>query len=137
MIVYSDGAARGNPGPAGAGFVVYDSGGRLLAKDSVYLGETTNNVAEYTAFIRALTRAADLSSGPLLAYSDSELMVRQLNGEYRVREPHLVPLYEQAKALLGRFASATVAHVPREKNREADRLSNEGIDRHFSSESSR
>ncbi|MDI6871840.1 MAG: ribonuclease HI family protein [Bacillota bacterium] len=131
IVIYSDGAARGNPGPAGIGYLIYDAEGRLLAQEAAYLGETTNNVAEYTALIRALERAAELSAGPVRVFSDSELLVRQLNGEYRVRQPHLVPLYEQARRLLARFVLASVNHVPREKNREADRLSNEGIDRHF------
>lgn len=130
IVVYTDGAARGNPGPAGIGYVIYDAEGNRLAEDAAYLGETTNNVAEYTALLRALARALELSSGPLQVYSDSELMVRQLNGEYRVKQPHLVPLHEEARKLLARFTLVRVTHVPREKNKEADRLSNEGIDRH-------
>jgi ribonuclease HI len=134
LVVYTDGAARGNPGPAGIGYVIYDGEGQLLAQGAEYLGETTNNVAEYTALLRALEKAIGLSGGALRLYSDSELMVRQLNGVYRVKQPHLIPLYETARSLLGRFALASVTHVPREKNKEADRLSNEGIDRHFAAE---
>lgn len=136
LVVHTDGAARGNPGPAGIGYVICDGEGKLLAQGAEYLGETTNNVAEYTALIRALKRALELSGGGTLRlYSDSELMVRQLNGEYRVRQPHLIPLYEEARTLLGRFALASVTHVRREQNKEADRLSNEGIDRHFAANS--
>lgn len=134
IVVYTDGAARGNPGPAGIGYVIYDREGAVLAQEAAYLGETTNNVAEYTALIRALERATGLSDGPVRVYSDSELMVRQLSGEYRVRQPHLLPLHDEAQRLLARFTRASVTHVPRAKNKEADRLSNEGIDRHFAAE---
>ncbi|HHW15638.1 MAG TPA: ribonuclease HI family protein [Firmicutes bacterium] len=132
LVVYTDGAARGNPGPAGIGYLIYDAEGRLLTQGAEYLGETTNNVAEYTALIRALKQAAVFGPGPVRVFSDSELMVRQLNGEYQVRQPHLVPLHSEARRLLSGFAGWTVNHVPRDKNKEADRLSNEGIDRHRS-----
>ncbi|MGE5552462.1 MAG: ribonuclease HI family protein [Betaproteobacteria bacterium] len=134
IIIYTDGAARGNPGPAGIGYLIYDAEGNVLAQEAAYLGETTNNVAEYTALLRALERALELSAGPARVYSDSELMVRQLNGQYQVRQPHLIPLYQRARQLLAQFTLVSVDHVPREENKEADRLSNEGIDRHFSRE---
>lgn len=131
LTIYTDGAARGNPGPAGLGYLIYDAGGRLLTQGAEYLGETTNNVAEYKALIRALEEAAAFGPGPVRVFSDSELMVRQLNGEYAVRQPHLAALHAEAQRLLAGFAGWSARHVPREKNKEADRLSNEGIDRHF------
>ncbi|MGE5508111.1 MAG: ribonuclease HI family protein [Chitinophagales bacterium] len=130
VVIYTDGAARGNPGPAGIGYLIYDEAGQVLVADSDYLGETTNNVAEYTALLRALEKAQILSGGPVQVYSDSELMVRQLNGVYQVKHPGLLPLYNEARRLLAGFNRWSITHVPREKNKEADRLSNEGIDRH-------
>jgi ribonuclease HI len=135
LVVYTDGAARGNPGPAGIGYLIYDEAGQVLVADSDYLGETTNNVAEYTALLRALEKAQILSAGPVQIFSDSELMVRQLNGVYQVKHPGLLPLYTEARRLLAGFGQWTVTHVKRDKNKEADRLSNEGIDRHAGSSS--
>lgn len=128
LLVHVDGAARGNPGPAGIGFIIRDEEGNLLLEESAYLGEATNNVAEYQALLRALRAAQRFVPAGVTVYTDSELMARQLRGEYRVRQEHLLPLWAEAKRLLGLFARSTVVHVQREENREADRLANRGID---------
>ena len=116
-----DGASRGNPGPAGAGAVLRD--GTDAAKEfSWYLGETTNNVAEYLALIYALQEALKHRYTHVAVKTDSELLVRQLQGAYKVREPHLRLLYDLATHLIGAFAQCELAHVPRERNAAADRL---------------
>ncbi len=124
---YSDGAARGNPGPSGAGGVLIDESGerRLLGR---YLGEQTNNVAEYTAFIMVLEEAAKLGVEDLLMRTDSELLVRQVAGIYKVKAAHLLPLVKKAQSLLSDFDRAKVEHVRRELNKEADLMSNRAID---------
>ncbi len=127
-ILWSDGAARGNPGPAGIGAVLEDGAGTRLAEHSEYLGHTTNNVAEYKALLAGLARAAELGVKEIEVRADSELMIRQLKGEYRVKNAGLKPLYEEAMRLLSGFDEAKLVHVRREFNAEADRLANEGID---------
>ena len=127
-VLHTDGAARGNPGPAGAGAFLADEDGRELGSFKLFLGKTTNNVAEYKALILGLTKALELGVRHLEARLDSELLVKQLNGQYRVKSPHLKPLYEQARDLLQRFESRTIIHVRREFNSEADRLANLAID---------
>lgn len=128
MVVYSDGAARGNPGPAGAGAVVCGAQGEVLRRLARPLGNATNNVAEYEGAILGLEAARDLGATEVELRADSELMVRQLDGRYRVKAPHLVPLHQRAQALLASFTRARVRHVPREQNRLADRMANEAID---------
>ncbi len=128
MIVACDGAARGNPGPAGAGVQITDEPGVVLAEIAEPLGETTNNVAEYTAAIRGLERAEELGATHVLLRSDSQLLINQLNGSYRVRTPHLQPLHRRVTELAARFESIEYEHVRRELNTEADRLANEGVD---------
>ena len=128
FLIFADGASRGNPGEAGAGAVIADARGRTIKELKSFLGVTTNNVAEYRALILALEKALDLGAGSVNVYLDSELVVRQLRGEYRVREPHLKPLHEKALALLRRFARTTIQSVPRQENRRADQLANEAID---------
>jgi ribonuclease HI len=127
-ILWSDGAARGNPGPAGAGAILKTPGGDVLAECSQYLGNTTNNVAEYKAVLLGLERALELGIRNVEVRADSELLIKQLRGEYRVRSDGLKPLYEAAKRLLDRFASKKLVHVRREHNGDADRLANLGID---------
>jgi len=127
--IYSDGAARGNPGPAGIGVVV-KHGNKTIAEVAEYLGKTTNNIAEYLAFIRGLEEALACGAKEVECYADSELLVRQINGEYRVKNEGLVPLFHHAESLLKRFTHHKVIHIRREKNEEADRLSNQGIDDH-------
>ena len=128
VIARCDGAARGNPGPAAVGAVLQDPSGATLAEISERIGSTTNNVAEYQAVIRATERALKLGAGELRLLLDSELLVHQLRGAYRVKAPHLRPLYEQAMDLLRRFRKWSVQHVPREENWAADRLANQALD---------
>lgn len=128
FTLYSDGAARGNPGPAGAGAVLIDAQGREVARLRQYLGETTNNVAEYQALLMGLEAALARGITRLGVRLDSELIVRQLQGAYRVKAPHLKPLFQQARELLSRFQAVDIAHVPRAQNRVADQLANEAID---------
>lgn len=123
-----DGASRGNPGPAGAGAQITDGDGVVLAEIAEGLGETTNNVAEYTAVIRGLERALELGASEVLLRSDSQLLINQLTGRYRVRTPHLQPLYRRVRELAARLGSVEYEHVRRELNTEADRLANQGVD---------
>lgn len=127
-FIYSDGASRGNPGEAGAGAVIADSRGRTLKEIKCFLGVTTNNVAEYRALLLALDRASSLGAGSITAHLDSELVVRQLRGEYKVREAHLKALHREALEALNRFARYRIIYIPREENRRADQLANEAID---------
>jgi ribonuclease HI len=130
LVLYTDGAARGNPGPAGAGVHIETRDGGVVDEIAEYLGETTNNVAEYRALLLALERARDLGGREIEIRSDSELMVRQMTGRYRVRNSALLPLYERASELASAFASVAYVHVRRDRNRAADRLANAAIDAH-------
>ncbi len=123
-----DGAARGNPGPAGIGIVIEDAEGNVVKEIGEPLGHTTNNVAEYTALVRALEEARALGCSCLAVFTDSELMAHQLNGRYAVKALHLKPLFERARRLLSQFDSAAITHVRRERNKRADALSNIGAD---------
>ncbi len=127
-IVFTDGASRGNPGAAGIGFVITAPDGTVLAEEGHFLGQATNNVAEYTALIRALERAAELGCRDITVYADSELMIKQLNGEYRVRNDGLIPLFQEVQRLKRNFSKITFGYVPRERNKRADQLANMGID---------
>lgn len=127
--LYVDGASRGNPGPAGAGAVLYGPKGEKRAEDSRYVGETTNNVAEYQGLLLGLELARKHGAKHLSIISDSELMVRQLNGSYQVKKPHLVPLWRQALQALQKFDSYSLMHMDRSVNTEADRLARQAIDR--------
>jgi ribonuclease HI len=126
--LYSDGGARGNPGPAGAGAILTAEDGRPLAQISQYLGTATNNVAEYRALILGLEAACAQRVGDLTVCLDSELVVRQLNGAYRVKDPKMLPLHAQVRRLFARFERVSVAHIPRERNKDADKLVNAAID---------
>jgi ribonuclease HI len=126
--LFTDGAARGNPGPAGAGAVILNPAGHVMAKIGKFLGESTNNVAEYTGLILGLKRAKAMGIKELDVFSDSELLVRQLAGDYAVKADHLKPLHDEAKQLLSAFAEVEVAHIPREENEAADEMSNRAID---------
>lgn len=127
--LFTDGGARGNPGPAGIGFVL-----RIKDKETVfhgeYVGEMTNNQAEYRALLAGLTRALAEGVDTIECFLDSELVVKQIRGEYRVKHADLKPLVQDAQALVRQFKAATFAHVPREKNTEADKLVNQAIDAH-------
>jgi len=108
---------------------ITDEGGAVVAEIAEGLGETTNNVAEYTAVIEGLKRAAELGATDVLLRSDSQLLINQLSGRYRVKTPHLVPLHGKVRAQARGFDRIRFEHVPRERNREADRLANEGVDK--------
>lgn len=123
-----DGASRGNPGEAGFGVHVTTPEGTLVAGLYGYLGRATNNVAEYSALLHALRWALARGARRVEIFSDSELVVRQVTGRYRVKHPQMVPLHREAATLLARFEAARVSHVPREANREADRLANQALD---------
>ena len=127
--LHTDGAARGNPGPAGIGVVLLAPDGEVVEELGRFIGTATNNVAEYTALIVGLQRALARGVTHLQVCSDSELMVRQLTGQYRVRNQTLKPLHQEACRLAARFRAIRFIHVVREQNRRADRLANEGIDR--------
>lgn len=129
LVIYTDGAARGNPGPAGAGVRIEGPDGAALAEIAEYLGETTNNVAEYRALLLGLERAQALGAREIEVRSDSELLVRQMTGAYKVRNEGLRPLVARAHALADAFTSVDYVHVRRESNRAADRLANLAIDR--------
>lgn len=126
--LFTDGAARGNPGPAGAGAVIVNAEGHIVAKVGKFLGDSTNNVAEYMGLILGLKRAKAMGIKELDVLADSELMVKQLSGEYAVKAEHLKPLHLEAEALLKGFADVTVRHIPREENSAADAMSNRAID---------
>ena len=129
LTIYTDGASRGNPGPAAAAYVLTDWHGRELAAKGLYLGEATNNVAEYSGLMRALEAAKQMSPKLLCIYSDSELVVRQINGEYKVKSELIRPLYQKAMSLLESFDCYQVKHIPRGKNARADSLCNRALDR--------
>ncbi|GEJ55551.1 ribonuclease HI family protein [Anaeromyxobacter diazotrophicus] len=126
--LFTDGAARGNPGPAGAGAVIVSPAGHIMAKLGKFLGDSTNNVAEYTGLILGLKRAKAMGIKELDVFSDSELLVKQLAGDYAVKAEHLRPLHDEAQALLKAFPEVRVAHIPREENAAADEMSNRAID---------
>jgi ribonuclease HI len=127
LTIYTDGGSRGNPGPAAYAYVIQRAGLADI-EEKAYLGRTTNNIAEYTGLVKALEHARHLGAQRLTVFSDSELMVKQLNGEYRVKNEGLRPLYEQAVALRRDFASVNIQHVRRAHNKHADRLCNEAMD---------
>jgi len=128
LRVYSDGAARGNPGPAGAGAVIVAPDGEVIERLGRYLGTNTNNYAEYMGLILGLERARELGAREVEVLADSELMIRQLSGAYKVKAENLKPLHGEALALLRSFDRVKLVHVPREQNREADEMSNRAID---------
>jgi ribonuclease HI len=127
-LLMVDGAARGNPGDAGCGAVIVDSNGTVVKELSRYLGHSTNNVAEYEGLLLGLEALLRLGKKRIRVQSDSQLLVRQLNGEYRVKDEKLKALFQKAMALLRQFDGYRILHVPRELNKLADRLANKGID---------
>lgn len=131
LLVYIDGGSKGNPGPAACAAVIKaaDDGQTILDKGK-YLGETTNNVAEYQGLLLGLRLAADMEADDIEVRSDSELLVRQLTGQYRVKNDRLKELHAEAKRRIQAFHAVHIRHVPREENTEADRLANETIRRH-------
>jgi ribonuclease HI len=129
LIAHSDGGARGNPGPAGYGVVIQDQSGRKVAQLSEYLGHQTNNFAEYQGLIAALEYAIEHGPKALKLISDSELLVRQVKGIYKVKNPTLQDLHARAKELIRRLDWFSIGHALREHNQEADRLANDAMDR--------
>jgi ribonuclease HI len=129
IIAYTDGASRGNPGDSGIGVIMKDENGTVVSSEYGYIGEATNNIAEYTALATCLKLASTMKCKSLIVHSDSELMVRQLNGEYKVKDVKLKQQFQLIQNLLtnAKF-QFSIKHVPREKNREADELANRGID---------
>ena len=128
--LYADGGARGNPGPAALGALLVDEAGSVLREESQYIGRATNNVAEWRALVAGLEAALGAGVDDIAVRMDSELVVRQLNGEYRVKHPDLKPLHDRARGLLRRFARVDIRHVPRKENAGADALVNAALDRH-------
>lgn len=128
LIVFVDGASRGNPGPAGIGIVIKDARGRVLKEVEEYIGQFTNNVAEYRALVRALEEAKTMRARSVDVRSDSDLLVSQLEGTYKVKSPNLIPLYLEAIRLLRSFPQQAVHRIPRGQNTAADALANRAID---------
>lgn len=128
IIVHIDGGSRGNPGPAAASFVFTTPSGSRLKAQAFFLGKATNNVAEYTGLLKALEAAKQIKAERLSIFSDSELLVKQLKGQYKVKSEQIAPLFQQATALLDLFKDWKIQHVPREKNKFADKLVNQALD---------
>lgn len=128
LTILADGAARGNPGPAAIGVVIMDETESILRELSWTIGKATNNQAEYQALIAGLEAAAEMRAIRVTVNMDSELVVRQLQGIYKVKSPKLAPLFQRAWELRSRFESFLIAHVPRERNRRADALANRALD---------
>ena len=127
ITVYTDGGSRGNPGPAAAGFILADPNGNQIQSKALFLGQTTNNVAEYTAVIKALEVARQIGAKRLTVFSDSELLVKQINGQYKVKSEQIRPLFRQAVDLINEFEDCKVKHVTRDKNKQADELVNQAL----------
>jgi ribonuclease HI len=127
LIVYTDGASSGNPGPASIGAVIRDGQGRVISRISQRIGHATNNQAEYRAIIGALEEATRLGAEEVDIKSDSELVVKQLKGQYKVKKATLRPLYQKVVQLISLFKTFSITHIPREQNREADRLANKAL----------
>jgi ribonuclease HI len=128
IIAYIDGGARGNPGPAGYGVRIEDENGELIDEFNGFLGTSTNNVAEYNGLVAALRYAEQRGHRVVRIKSDSELLVKQMRGEYRVKNPGLQPLYQQARAIAASLERIVYEHVRREQNTHADRLANLAMD---------
>ncbi len=133
LIIYTDGGARGNPGPAGIGVVIADASGNIISRHKKYIGEATNNIAEYKALILALEEAVKISNfqypiSNIQINMDSELVVRQMQGKYKIKEPSLKILAQEVFKLTNNFKNVNFNHILREKNKPADILVNEAID---------
>lgn len=128
VVVHVDGGARGNPGPAAVGVVIADPDGTVLEEHGETIGVATNNVAEYRALLCGLERARALGADEIEVYGDSALVVNQVKGAWKVKQPHLRPLRDEAAAALSRFRRRSIAHVPRGRNAHADALVNQALD---------
>lgn len=129
LTIAVDGASKGNPGAAGIGVVVYNEAGEVVKEIGEYIGMTTNNVAEYTGLIRGLEEALKLGAESIRIQTDSELLVKQIAGIYKVKAPHLAEMYHEARLLLSKFQDAQIGHVPRGQNAHADRLASDAARR--------
>ena len=127
LTLYTDGCCRGNPGPAGIGVVIKDHRKKILKELSEYIGAATNNIAEYSALIRGLKAAGGLGAEEITVFMDSELVVKQLNGDYRVKDDGMKELFRQTLEILKDFKSFEIKHIDRSKNKEADKLANKAI----------
>lgn len=127
LVIYIDGGSRGNPGPSGIGVVILDSKRKKIKEVSRYIGEATNNIAEYRALITGLEEAAALKANEVIINMDSELVARQLIGEYKVKNTDIKPLFEKALGILKSFKRFEIKHIARLKNKEADKLVNRAI----------
>ena len=125
--IYIDGGSRGNPGPAGIGVVILDERGKKIKDIAKYIGETTNNIAEYNALLYGLEEALIIRADEILINMDSELVAKQLSGDYRVKDSNIKPLFERALNMLKSFKGFEIKHIKREKNKEADKLLNKAI----------
>ncbi|GAC1426805.1 MAG: hypothetical protein NVSMB64_33010 [Candidatus Velthaea sp.] len=130
ITIFADGGSRGNPGPAASGAVLTDETGEVLREIGTFLGVATNNVAEWTGLLTGLEAALELGATDITVRMDSELVVKQLSGAYRVKHPNLIPLHAKAKTLLRKFARTDIAHVPRKANIAADAVVNQTLDAH-------
>lgn len=127
--IFTDGGSRGNPGPSASGFVIYDADDRTIVRSASYIGVTTNNQAEYISIRNALQYACKLSPKEVHAFMDSQLVINQLNGIYKVKNQDLWPIYKAVKDLSAKLPKITFSHVPRENNKVADALVNESLDK--------
>ncbi|PIZ99639.1 MAG: ribonuclease H [Candidatus Komeilibacteria bacterium CG_4_10_14_0_2_um_filter_37_10] len=127
--LYSDGGSRGNPGPAAGAYVIKDTSEKIVDQGSIYLGEATNNVAEYSALLLGLTKAVELDIEQVDVFADSELLIKQLKGEYKVRDLTLAKLFVKIWNCQLKFKKISFCHIPRERNCAADQLVNEMLDR--------
>lgn len=128
ITLYFDGASRGNPGPAAVGIVLMDQSGTVLVEKGEYIGVATNNVAEYKAMLRGLEEASNLQASTVSVYGDSELLIKQMNGVYRVKHPNLLPLYQRAQSMIRAFKNISFIYIPRDQNTCADKAANEALD---------
>jgi ribonuclease HI len=129
VYVYTDGACRGNPGPASIGIQFLTTNNETILEFGEPIGVTTNNVAEYSAVLKALQMCVEEKVKQVFLFSDSQLLIKQLNGEYEVKSPNLIDLFFSCKALLRNFERIVFMHIPRERNVVADRLANEALDK--------
>ena len=127
LVIFTDGASRNNPGPAAIGVVIKDEAGGVVGTVSRAIGTATNNQAEYQAVIAALEEAVKMGATHVELKADSELVVKQLNGQYKVKKAALRPLYQKVVRLIGSLEAFTITHIPREQNKEADRLANKAL----------
>ena len=128
LTIFTDGVARGNPGDGGFGVIIKGRDGNLMEEIGGYLGVTTNNFAEYSGLVAALKASLKYQAAHIEIYSDSQLVVRQLNGLYSVKSESLLPLHKEAKRLMSLLGNVAVFYIPREKNKEADALANKAVD---------